>query len=139
MPSIVTCRSCIASSSAACVFGGARLISSASRRFVKIGPGPELELGRALVVDRRAGDVRRHQVGRELDAREAERRRLRERARDQRLRQARVVLEQDVAVREQPEQDELERVALADDRALDLVEDAVGERRRPRRSSASRV
>ncbi len=38
-PSIVTCRSCIASSSAACVFGGARLISSARRRFVKIGPG----------------------------------------------------------------------------------------------------
>ena len=39
MPSIVTWRSCIASSSAACVFGGARLISSASSRFVKIGPG----------------------------------------------------------------------------------------------------
>ena len=39
LPSIVTCRSCIASSSAAWVFGGARLISSASRRFVKIGPG----------------------------------------------------------------------------------------------------
>src|SRR5215218_6504610 len=38
-PSIVTCRSCIASSNAACVFGGARLISSASSRFVKIGPG----------------------------------------------------------------------------------------------------
>ena len=38
-PSIVTCRSCIASSSAAWVFGGARLISSASRRLVKIGPG----------------------------------------------------------------------------------------------------
>src|SRR5215471_5162925 len=39
VPSIVTCRSCIASSSAACVFGGARLISSESKRFVKIGPG----------------------------------------------------------------------------------------------------
>ena len=38
-PSIVTWRSCIASSSAACVFGGARLISSERRRFVKIGPG----------------------------------------------------------------------------------------------------
>ena len=38
-PSVVTCRSCIASSSAACVFGGARLISSASRRLAKIGPG----------------------------------------------------------------------------------------------------
>ena len=39
VPSIVTCRSCIASSSAACVFGGARLISSARSRFVKTGPG----------------------------------------------------------------------------------------------------
>ena len=38
-PSIVTWRSCIASSSAACVFGGARLISSERRRLVKIGPG----------------------------------------------------------------------------------------------------
>jgi hypothetical protein len=38
-PSLVTCRSCIASSSAAWVFGGARLISSARRRLVKIGPG----------------------------------------------------------------------------------------------------
>ena len=33
--SIVTCRSCIASRSEACVFGGARLISSARRRLAK--------------------------------------------------------------------------------------------------------
>ena len=39
VPSIDTWRSCIASSSAACVFGGARLISSARRRFEKTGPG----------------------------------------------------------------------------------------------------
>ena len=38
-PSTVTWRSCIASSSAACVFGGARLISSARRRLAKTGPG----------------------------------------------------------------------------------------------------
>ena len=38
-PSIVTCRSAIASSSADCVLGGARLISSASSRLVKTGPG----------------------------------------------------------------------------------------------------
>ena len=37
---------------------------------------------------------------------------------------------QDVAVGEQPEQDELERLALADDRALDLVEDATARARR---------
>ncbi len=38
-PPAVTCRSCIASSSAACVFGGVRLISSASTTFAKTGPG----------------------------------------------------------------------------------------------------
>jgi hypothetical protein len=87
---------------------------------------PELEVGVALVPDRRAGDVRRHQVGRELDPVEAGARHLCERARRERLREARVVLEQHVTVREQPEQDELERVALPDDRSLDLVEDAGG-------------
>ena len=35
---MVTRRSCIASSRAACVFGGVRLISSARSRLVKIGP-----------------------------------------------------------------------------------------------------
>ena len=38
-PSCDTCRSSIASSSALCVFGGARLISSASTTELKIGPG----------------------------------------------------------------------------------------------------
>src|SRR5919201_5273113 len=38
-PSIVTCCSCMHSSSAACVFGDARLISSTSRRFANTGPG----------------------------------------------------------------------------------------------------
>ena len=48
---------------------------------------------------------------------------LRERPRRQRLREARVVLEQHVPVGEQADQHELERLALADDGALDLVED----------------
>ena len=86
---------------------------------------PELEVGLALVVDRGAGHVGGHQVGRELDAREADARHLREGAGHQRLGQAREVLDQDVAVGEDPEQHELERLALADDRALDLVEDGV--------------
>ena len=126
-PSVVTCRSCIASSSAACVFGGARLISSASRRCVKIGPGAELEVAVALVPDRRAGHVGGQQVGRELDAAEAEPARLGEGARGQRLREPGHVLEQDVAVGEQAEQDQLELLALADDGALDLVEQAGAE------------
>ena len=37
-PSSVTWRSCMTSSSAACVLAGARLISSASKRFVNTGP-----------------------------------------------------------------------------------------------------
>ena len=37
-PPMVTRRSCIASSSADCTLGAARLISSASSRLVKIGP-----------------------------------------------------------------------------------------------------
>ena len=88
---------------------------------------PELEVAVALVPDRRARHVRRHEVGRELDAGEAHAQNLRERARGERLREARVVLEQDVSVREEAEPDELERLPLADDRLLDLVEHLGGE------------
>ena len=38
-PSVVTLRSCIASSNADCVLAGARFTSSASRSSVKTGPG----------------------------------------------------------------------------------------------------
>jgi hypothetical protein len=38
LPSTDTCRSSITSSSADCVFGGVRLISSASSRLVNTGP-----------------------------------------------------------------------------------------------------
>ena len=38
-PATVTVRSCIACSNAACVFGGARLISSASTMLPNTGPG----------------------------------------------------------------------------------------------------
>src|SRR5690606_4594256 len=43
-PSAVTCRSSIASSRADWVFGGVRLISSARKRFVKIGPSRNLNV-----------------------------------------------------------------------------------------------
>jgi hypothetical protein len=62
----VTWRSCIASSSAACVFGGVRLISSARITFAKIGPLTKRKLagpGRLVLLDHLgAGDVARHQV-----------------------------------------------------------------------------
>ena len=88
--------------------------------------GTKLEVARALVVHRGAGDVGGHQVGRELDPLEAHVADLRERARDQRLGESRVVLEQHVSVGEEREQARLERAALADDRLLDLVEDPLG-------------
>ncbi len=44
---IVTCRSCMASSKADCTLAGARLISSASTRFAKIGPCLEMNSPRA--------------------------------------------------------------------------------------------
>ena len=102
-PSIVTCCSCMHSSSAACVFGEARLISSTSSRFAKTGPGPELELVRALVEDVHAGDVRRQQVGRELHARERHVERARERLREHRLPHSRKVLEDQVALADEAE------------------------------------
>ena len=70
----MTCCSCIASSRAACVLGGVRLISSARMMLAKTGPARNLNaaLARRLVLLNhfRAGDVRGHQVGRELDAAE---------------------------------------------------------------------
>ena len=46
-PSTVTCCSAIASSSADCVFGVARLISSTSTTFAKTGPGRNSNRARA--------------------------------------------------------------------------------------------
>ena len=121
-PSAVTWRSCIASSSAACVLAGARLTSSARTRLAKTGPGrnttsrprgssttaPVMSAGsRSGVNCTRAND----QPG---DGGQ--------RAGDQRLGHAGQVVEQDVAVGQEAEQHELEHGALADDGPLQLVE-----------------
>ena len=70
----VTCRSCIASNSAACVFGGVRLISSARITLANSGPSRKRNSRdpvRAVLLDHvGAGDVGGHEVGRELDAAE---------------------------------------------------------------------
>ena len=50
-PSTVTCCSAIASSSADCVFGIARLISSTRRMFANSGPGWNSKLAQLLVED----------------------------------------------------------------------------------------
>ena len=87
------------------------------------GTGSKFEVDISLVPDRRARDVGGHEVGSELDAGEPHLRYLGEGARCKCFRETWVVLEQDVTVAEQAEQHEFERLALAHDCALDLVED----------------
>ena len=125
-PNVVTRRSCIASSSADCVFGDARLISSASSRFVKIGPAWKTNclLPVALLQDVAAGDVRRQQVGRELDAADVERQQPRERLDELGLAQARQTFEQHMSPGEQRRDDLVDHLLLAEDHAAQLVDDA---------------
>ncbi len=65
---MVTCCSFIASSSADCVFGVARLISSASRKLVKIGPCLNSNSCGVGVINGDAEHVARQHVGGELQA-----------------------------------------------------------------------
>ena len=101
----MTWRSCMHSSRPDCVFGEARLTSSTSTTLAKIGPGPELEARLALVVDVGADDVGGQQVGGALHARELAVDRARQRARERGLADARVVLDEDVALGEQGDDD----------------------------------
>ena len=72
------------------------------------------------VVERVAGDVGRHQVGRELDAAEGAGDGARQRAHEQRLAQARHALDQHVAAGEQRAQHLVDDLGLADQRLADL-------------------
>ena len=87
----------------------------------------EVELARALVVDERPGEVGGEQVGGELGAGELQAEGLRERPGGQRLAEPREVLEQHVAAREDPGQDQPQRAGLADHDRGDPSEDGVGE------------
>ncbi len=127
-----TCCSCIASSSADCVLGVARLISSASSRLAKTGPGWNWKCALAVLLDEhvRADDVGGHQVRRELDAVEGAVDDVGERAHEHRLAQAGHALEQCVAVGDEADQRLPDEIVLADDDRLDLCLDspcAVGE------------
>ena len=125
---IETSRSCIACKSAAWVLGGVRLISSASRKLVKIGPGRNSSLRRpvagVLLDDVHAGDVRGHQVGRELDAAKLEVERPRQGAGHQGLAQPGHTQQEDVAAAEQADQHVIDDRLLADDHLGDLFADA---------------
>ena len=85
----------------------------------KIGAAHEDELAAAgvlvLLDDLGAGDVRGHEVGRELDAAEAEVHRVGERFHQERLGQSGHALEQAVAARGHGDEDLLDHVIIADD------------------------
>ena len=142
--SIETWPSLIASSSADCVRGVVRLISSASTTFAKIGPGLSSNTLPLLVVDRHADDVGRQQVARELDATEGAAERRGERARERRLADARDVLDQQVAARQQRDHRGADRLGLAADDGRDRVLEPadrtdVGRRERRRRRRGRHV
>ena len=122
-PSCETWRSSIASINALCVFGGARLISSASTTEWKIGPGWKRNARVSRVEDRHAEHIGRQEVARELDARVLEAERRRERLRERRLADAGDVLDQQVTAGEQAREREPQRLALADDDAVELRQD----------------
>ena len=121
-PSAVTWCSSMASSSAHCVFGVARLTSSARITCAKIGPGWNLKLplSRSKMDD--ADDVGRQQVAGELDALEVQPERARQHVRERGLADAGQILDQQVAAREQAGEREADLLFLAEDDAADLID-----------------
>ena len=85
-----------------------------------------------LIENEGAGEIGRQQIGRELGASEPQPERLRERTRGQRLSQPWQILEQHVTTGENAAQDERERLALAHNGPVDLVENATSKVRRRR-------
>ena len=73
------------------------------------------------IIDERADEVRRQQVGRELNARKPRANRRAERLYRQRLREPRHAFHQHVAIGEQADEKPLDKVALADDDARDFL------------------
>ena len=93
----------------------------------KIGPLTNSQAPAALLLveDLGAGDVRRHQVRRELDALEVEIEDVGERLDQQRLRQARHAGDQAVAAGEQRDEHLLDDFVLPDDDLAELGENAL--------------
>ena len=81
-------------------------------------------MARLFVEDLRTRDVRRHQVGRELDALEGQVQNLRDGLDEQRLGKTRHACNQTVTAGEQRHQDLIDHVVLADDDLPDLREDS---------------
>ena len=103
--------------------GVARLISSASTIWAKIGPAMNWNCAAAVLVlhdDVGADDVGGHQVGRELDAVELQVQRLRQRADQGGLAEAGHAFEQRVAADEEAREHAVDDLLVADDRLGDL-------------------
>ena len=127
-PCTVTRRSCIASSSAACVFGGVRLISSASSTLANTGPGMKISRRRPVSgsswmtsVPVTSDGIR---SGVNWMREKLERERPRHRRDEQRLGEAGHADQQAVAAGEQRDQRLLDDVVVADDHLADLRADA---------------
>src|SRR5678815_4650092 len=120
LPCTVTRCSCIASSSAACVFGGENDVREDRPRREHHVAASRF---RIVLNDVGARDVARHQVGRELDARELEVENLGDRIDQQRLGKAGHADDETVAAGEQGEQHELDHVFLPDDQLVQLSDD----------------
>ena len=119
-PSIVTCASFIASSSADCVFGVVRLISSASRKLVKIGPGLNSNSSRVRVIDGDAEHIAGQHVAGELQPVEGACRPTGASAcAERRLADARHVFDQQMSARQQADQRESHRLRLTAKRRAD--------------------
>ncbi len=97
---------------------------------------PEAAAALALVEDLGAGDVRRHQVGRELDALEVEIEDVGERLDQERLGEAGHAGDEAVAAGEQREQDLLDDLVLSDDHLPQFAEDPIATLGHPFRARA---
>ena len=123
--STVTWRSSIASSSADCVFGDARLISSASTTLANTPPGrnsnslvARFQTDTPVTSDGSRSGVNWMRLPRPVD-------RPGEGLRQRRLADAGHVLDEEVAFGEQAHEREVHRLALALDDALDVGEQSV--------------
>ena len=117
----MTWRSCIASSRADWTLAGARLISSARIRLLKIGPSLGENFGFLRVVDHGADQVGGQQVGGELEAGEAGVERAGEGLDREGLGQSGHAFEQDVAVAEQADEQAVDQPFLADEDVAHFV------------------
>ena len=122
--SIVTCRSCMASSRADCVFAGARLISSRQQEIRENRPAHKPEFLRLEVEDARPCDIRGHEVRRELNALKFAGHRARQRLHQQSFPHAGNAFDQRMPARQQRHQREINRFVLADNHAAQRLSNA---------------